>query len=54
MTETECQTDVVDYEALLERAVKKSEKYAFANDLMYQQMKENLAKYEQEKKEEAE
>jgi len=33
-----CQTDDVDYEALLQKATRKTEKYMFANDLMYQQV----------------
>jgi len=33
-----CQTEDVDYEYLLQKAISKAEKYAFANDLMYQQV----------------
>lgn len=38
MKEMGCQTDAVDYEALLQKAGRKVDKYKFANDLMYQQV----------------
>jgi len=46
MQDNSCQTDK-GYHQLLTKNIHEREKYAFSNELMHQQMKENLEKYEQ-------